>query len=296
MSAVTSRSESQPAPVAVRGAAPIAVRGAAEVVFAVKGGATRLRHLYQHDPARVLFPAPPAGEPPTAVVANTAGGLVGGDVLELSPRVEEGGKALFTAQAAEKVYGSNGRDCRIAVRLEAGAGAWLEWLPQETIVFEGARLRRRTCLDVRDGGRILAGEILVFGRRAMGERLTRGLVREDREVRRDGRLVWAEALCLEDDIAATLAHPAGFDGAAACATAVYAGPDAPRWLDLARRLTEDGTAPDLRAGASLVNGVLVVRWLAGDALQLRRAFASFWVALRAAAAGLAPSLPTIWHV
>ena len=269
------------------------VDGAAELGFTRRDGVTRLAHLYQHDPLRVLFPRVEAGEPPEAVLVTTSGGLVGGDRLRVAVTVGAGAAARVVGQAAEKIYRSAGADGLIEVGIKAGADAWVEWLPQETILFEGARLRRVTRLELASGARALAGEMLVFGRRARGERLTTGLVRDAWELRRDGRLVWADSLHLDGDIAALLAATAGFDGAAAGATLVHGGDDAGARLDLARGLAE--AAVGCRAGVSLVHGVLVMRWLGAEPLSVRRAFGDAWTALRADC-GWPARLPRLWEV
>jgi urease accessory protein len=271
-----------------------AVAGAAEVTFVRKGGATRLAHLYQHDPLRVLFPAP-EDSAPVAVLVTTSGGLVGGDRLAVTATVGNGAAALITSQAAEKVYRSTGRDCRVDVNLLVGESARMEWLPHETILFEGARLRRRIAADVAMGGRLMAGEILVLGRTARGERLTYGLARDAWEIRRRGRLVWADALHLEGDLARAVADPAGFAQAAACATFVYAADDAAERIELARGLLPANDDGGIRSGATLVNGVLVVRWLAREAFALRAAFAAFRAGFRRRAGGTG-GLPRLWTI
>ncbi|MDA1089917.1 MAG: urease accessory protein UreD [Proteobacteria bacterium] len=243
----------------------------------------------------MLFPTPAPGEPPCAVLVTTSGGLVGGDHLNVSVSAGPDTTAMAMAQAAEKVYRSAGEDSHINVRLSVGENAWLEWLPQETILFDGARLRRQTTIELAPGARILAGEILVFGRIASGERLTRGLVREAWSVRRQGRLIWADALHLEENMEAIFAAPACFDGATAQATAVYAGDDAPACLDLARSLLGDGE-DELRAAATVVNGVLVARWLDRDPARLRRAFGEFWARFRHAVGDLPATLPRLWTI
>jgi urease accessory protein len=269
--------------------------GAARIVFRHDGAKTRLADLYHHDPLRVVFPNPAPGEPVSAVLVTTSGGLVGGDRLDIAATVEAGAAAMVMAQAAEKVYRSAGADSRIGVDLAAGADAWLEYLPQETILFENSRLRRRTEIDADTTARVLAGELLVFGRIARGERMSGGLIRDSWQVRRGGRLVWADALHMADDIAGILAQPAGFDGAVACATVVYVAGDAPDLLAFSReRLGADGDG--LRAGATVVNGVLVARWIGRDAFTLRRAFGNFWMAFRQRAAGLPAALPRLWHM
>ncbi len=171
----------------------------------------------------MLFPRPHDPGVPLAVLVTTSGGLVGGDVLDVAVSAGPGAKALVTTQAAEKVYRSEGAPCEIGVRLDAGPESWLEWLPNETIVFDAARLRRRTSVSLAEDARLLAGEILVLGRRARGERFTAGLIHDAWEIRTRGRLVWTDAFRLEDDLVAAQASPAGLAGAAAVATIVCAG-------------------------------------------------------------------------
>jgi len=270
------------------------VDGRAEIVFVCDGARTRLAHLYQHEPLRVLFPAAPAEDCLQAALVTTSGGLVGGDRLAVDIRAGRGASALISPQAAEKVYRSTGAECRIHVSLAGEAGSWLEWLPQETILFEGARLRRSTIIEAAAEARVFAGEMLVFGRVGRGERFSRGLVRDAWDVRRAGALVWADALLLSDDTAAALAHPAGFDGAVACATAIYVAPDAGQRLADARRAL--GDPAEVRCGATLVNGIVVARFLSRRPLALRDAFGAFWKSFRHAVAGLPPVLPRLWHV
>ena len=187
--------------------------GRAEIGFGSSGGVTRLAHLYQRDPLRVLFPTPAAGDPALAVIVTTSGGLVAGDRLDIVIDLGPGAAAHVTASAAEKVYRSTGSTTAIAQRLSAGAGARLEFLPPETILFDGARLRRETVVELDPDSAFLGGDIVVFGRRARGERFSHGFLREVWEVRRDGQLVWGDALHLEDDIARTVDDPACFAGA-----------------------------------------------------------------------------------
>jgi urease accessory protein len=270
--------------------------GRAQVAFAAREGITRLATLYQSTPLRVLLPRPATGDLPVAAVVNTGGGVLAGDRYDISVEVRAGARALAMPQAAEKVYRSEGPVSRIETRLEIAADGWLEWLPQETILFQDARFRRTTTLAIEAGARAMAGEILVFGRIARGERTTRGLIRDAWRVYRDQRLVWADAVHLEGDFAAALARPSGFAGASAHATFVYAAPDAPGRLTAMRSAIADLAGGPVRAGATSVAGLAIARWLSTDALALRRAFGSFWAAFRHAAAGLPPRLPVLWHV
>jgi urease accessory protein len=268
------------------------VHGAARIAFADRYSRSRLATLYQQAPLRVLFPRAPAGEPPHAVLVTTSGGLVGGDRLEVEIAAGPCAKALVTTQAAEKVYRSTGPAAHVTVALRASAGAWLEWCPQETILFDRSRLRRHTTLQVEPGARVLAGEILVFGRRAHGERLRTGSLRDHWQVQNGGRLVWADALRLDGDIAAQLTAPFGFAGAHASATLVYAGADATAWRDGLRDLV--GSDAGQRAGVTCLPGLLLGRWLSQDAAWVRASFVRAWTGFRHAAAGLPATLPATW--
>jgi urease accessory protein len=269
----------------------LVISGSAEIGFKDDAGTTRLAHLYHHDPLRVLFPVPAKGDPVTAVVATTSGGIVGGDRMAITATAGPGVRAMVTMQAAEKVYRSAGPDATVDVRLSAGAGSWLEWLPQETILFEGARLRRTTRVDVAPDAAVLAGEMVVLGRIARGERMASGLVRDAWEVRRDGRLVWADALHVDGDVARAIDAPAGFGGAVAIATIVLAAPDAADLRDAVRDLL-----PAAGAGATVVSELLLVRLMGADPAAVRACFATVWSGLRMAAGGCPAALPRIWHV
>jgi urease accessory protein len=264
-------------------------KGKAEVGFVHTDGRTRLKHLYQTTPLRVLFPNVLRGDIPVAALTTVSGGLVGGDEIEIDVHVGPDARAMVMAQAAEKVYRSNGPDCLIDVSLKVSAGGWLEWLPQEAIVFDGARLRRKLTLRAETGANFMAGEILIFGRTAMGEELQHGLLRDAWSVEIDGELRWMDALHLDGDLTQILKHPACFDGARACATAVVSNPG---HLDLVRGLIGDDA---VEAAATIVNDLLIVRWLALDAVALRRSFEKFWSGYRAAE-GLPAQLPRLWHI
>ena len=296
MSVATSLSESSPRKA---GAEIVALRRAAvagEAALAVQAidGVTRLANLYHRDPLSLRLPQPGRGDIFEASLITTSGGVVGGDRLTVAVTAGAGARLRVYPQAAEKIYRSLGADSRIAVALKAEAGAWLEWLPQETILFEGARLRRNTAVEVAPGARVLAGEFLVFGRRASGERLTHGLVHDAWRLSRDGRLAWADALHADGDLAAPLASAACLGGVGAYASLVYAADDAPAQLADLRALLPDETASS-RHALTAVNGVLVGRFL-GDALAVRRSYGAFWAAARAALAGLPAQLPRLWHL
>lgn len=263
--------------------------GAAWISFARAG----VRDLYQKAPCRILFPAPEEGDPVTAVLLTTSGGLTGGDRLEIKVDVGEGADCVLTTQAAEKIYRSLGDDCSIDVRLSIAARACAEWLMQETILFDGARLRRRTEADVAHDGRLLAVESIVFGRQAMGEDFRFGLIFDSWRIKREGRLIWADSMRLDGDVGEQRRAPFGFGEAQGCATVIYVGQDAGAHVELARcAVAEAGVT----GGATLIDGVLIARMLADDAALLRRTVARVVPALRAAIAGRPAHMPRVWSM
>jgi urease accessory protein len=267
--------------------------GAAELGVDSLGGETRLKHLYQSDPCRILFPRPAKGGCFEAVVATTSGGIVGGDRVRIDLRADEGASVSVATQAAEKVYRSAGAESAITVRVEAATSATVEWMPQETILFDRSRLRRNTHLSATEGSRILAGESVVFGRRARGERFARGALHDAWRVVRDGRLIWADALHLSQDVGAIIARPSAFGDAAALATILYVADDAGDHLATARDMLAqtEGCA----AGATLVGQVLIVRLMSTDAAALRATQSRFWSGFRAAVLNLPAKLPRVWE-
>ncbi len=274
-------------------AAPPIVRhqrgnGGIDLAFAQAEQGTVLAGLYQRSPCRVLFPRQPAGEASLAVLVNTSGGLAGGDHVNVAVRIEAGAAATVTTQAAEKIYRSLGPDAQVETVLAVAEDGRLEWLPQETILFDGACLDRRMSAAVARGGRLLACETLVFGRAARGETMTSGRVREFWRIECGGRLAWIDRLGLSGTIAAKL-DGMGFGGARALATAVYVGPETSALVPVARAAAEaEG------GGATLVNGVLVARLLGAEPTRLRDGFARLLVALRRAVFGTVSVAPPFW--
>lgn len=268
----------------------IEIHGAVDLSFVKDGADTGLGRLYYRDPMKVLFPR---GDVKTAALVTTGGGLFGGDIYDIDVRLEEGAEALVSAQAAEKVYRSSGPDCHVNVNLDVANGASLEWLPQETILFDQARFRRNTKVNVAHGATALVGEILVFGRLASGEVIKQGLLREGWEIYRDDKLVWADALHIDGEFEKPLNHVSAFGGARAVATAVFVDDGADSLLEEARALLPD--IEGVRVGVTLVNGLLVCRWLAADPYLLRQSFGRFWAEFRHKSLGRENRLPRLWH-
>ncbi len=226
-------------------------------------GRTRRARVAEQGSLRVRFPGPLADDL-TAVIVNTAGGIAGGDRFSLDVNVGEDARLAVTTAAAEKVYRSLGPDADISVHLTVGANAGLLWLPQETIVFDQARLARAIDVDIADSASLVLVEILVFGRAAMGETLRQGAVFDRWRVRRGGRLVFAESLRLDGAIAEQLAAPTCAAGGAAVATLLAMPCDEAKLAAV-----RECTAWNGEAAISGWNGLAVGRFVAKDGAPLR---------------------------
>jgi urease accessory protein len=229
-------------------------------------GCTVLARLHQSGAARVRFPKPAGGEAHEAVLLNTAGGLTGGDRMSIGVSLAAGCRATVTSAAAEKVYRALDGEAAIRIRLDVGDGAHLAWLPQPTILFDRARLDRRSELAISAKASFIAVETLIFGRSAMGEDVHRGTCRDAWRVRRDGRLVFADTFRVDGEVASVLDRGATLDGARATAMLLWVSPDAPARLDDMRSLLQDTSCA---VGASAWNGLLVVRAAARDGTALQ---------------------------
>ena len=203
-----------------------------------------------------------------AVLINTGGGMAGGDAMAVDIELGAGADAIVTTQAAEKIYRSQGANTRIETTLSVAAGASLAWLPQECILFSGARLARSLTIDFAADARLVACETVFFGRSAMGETMARGALRDRWRIRREGKLIFAEDVRLEGAITETLTRSAIGAGARAAATIIATGPDLAARLEQVRALTSGELQVEI--GAGIVADLLVIRLLSPDAQALRR--------------------------
>lgn len=257
----------------------------ATLIFRADGERTRIADLAERGGVRVKFPDGGLGA--EAVLINTGGGLLGGDRMTIRARCDAGAHATLTTQSAERVYRSLGPRTDIDVSLTVASGGSLAWLPQETILFNDARLARRVTADVALDGSLTVVEAMIFGRAARGEVVRSGSITDQWHIRRDGRLIYAEAVTLDGDIQAHLDRSAIGAGARAAATLIHVAPDAVDRRAAVRARLDTTTA---RAAVSAWNGVLTARFLSADASTLRRDL------VHAVEAVTRQSCPRVWNV
>jgi Urease accessory protein UreH len=260
-------------------------RAVGGITLAVRAssGLTRRARVREDGSLRVRCPGPPSAEL-EAVIVNTAGGIAGGDRLMLDITAEAGARLLVTTAAAEKVYRTLEAAASIDVKLRLGANSSLAWLPQETILFDRARLERAIEVDLADDARLLMAEAIVFGRVGMGEAVNEAFLFDRWRLRRGGQLVHAEATRLDGAVARKLAQPAVANGGIAVAT-VLVMPGDETTIAGVRALGRDLRG---EVGASAWNGLALVRLCATDGEALRHDLLAVLAAVRGA------PLPRLW--
>ncbi len=259
-------------------------RGRAHLGFVAHNSSTKLKDLHQSGCVKALLPRNHASRI-DAVLINTAGGVTGGDRLSYSAKVEDEAAVCLTTQTAERIYKSSSGAGSITTDFELGRGASLDWLPQETILFNACALKRKITVNMAADSSVLLLEPIVLGRKAMNETLEKCEFTDHWRVKRAGKMIYADSL--------RLINPPGIGGNAtlgsnrAFATLVYIAPDAESRLEYMRNLLSF-EAVDMAASAW--NGCLVTRFIAADAQPLRNALIAILSQFRA------HPLPRVWHM
>jgi urease accessory protein len=239
-------------------------RGAVRFDVHARDGVTRRGALHESGSLRVRFPSP-EGEGLSGVFVNTAGGVAGGDRFDIEIAAADASRLTLTTAAAEKIYRTQGPAAQLNIALKVGAGAHLGWLPQETILFDRAKVTRRFDIELDEAASLVLCEIVVFGRTAMGERMEQGEFVDRWRISRGGRLVFAETIKLDGNIGEKLTRSAVAKGGAAIGTALIVPGDEA----LVERIREASESFSGEVGISAWNGFAMARFCAQDAAGLR---------------------------
>lgn len=258
-------------------------RGAIDLVI-VSG---KLKRFYQSGSAKIFIPKTYA-KTTEAVLVNTAGGLTGGDIFDAKLRADGDTHLTVSTQTAERVYCALGpQAAKITIDMELCGKASLHWLPQETILFDGAGFSRHLKVEMDDAASFLASEMMVFGRAAMHETVRQGNISDQWRISRDGRLIHAEALRLDGHIDEKLLQPASADGGVCVATTLYVSRDAEAKADAVRSFFKNHD--DVRTAVSAWDGKLVIRSVCGNTARLKKLMAQFIEQFRSIAN------PRVWN-
>jgi len=261
---------------------------------------TVLVHRAHAGPLRVQRDLYPEG-PHTChnIIVHPPGGIATGDTLDLRVSLSDQTSTLLTTPGAGKWYrnsdfeGGGGivSQATQTLQFSVGPGAQLEWLPQETILFDGAVADMTTSVHLSQGACYLGWEILCFGRTASGERFKTGLLRARTEIKTEQGALWREQGLLQagDPL---FQSPAGLAGRSVSATLLAAGRDTPDEILAACRAVEPGE--DALAGMTRMPSLLIARWLGNSSEQARWYFQDLWKTLRPALTGREAQTPRIW--
>lgn len=260
-------------------------RGRGAIVAKALDGRSRIAELFQEGAAKIRLPATFSNEM-EAVIINTAGGLTGGDQMEWQVTAGRDTFITATTQACEKIYKASFGTASVSTRIVAEANSRVHWLPQESILFDNASLTRRLEVDLDETAEFIAVEAVLLGRKAMGEAMTSGLVRDRWRIRRGGRLIHAEELRLDGDVGGLTVRAPVLSGQVAFATLLYAGPLAEAYLPRVREALGEAAG-----GASCWSDKLVVRLAAADGFALRKNLIPVISVLRGGA-----SVPKVWNL
>lgn len=259
--------------------------GRAAVWFTLRAGTTQLQDLHQSGSGKAIMPRR-FDDVAEVVFLNTSGGITDGDSLAFDMQLGAGAQLTATTQTAERAYASRGAAGVATISAQVASGARLDWLPQETILFENCHLQRDTVIDLAADASCLLCESVVLGRHAMAEEPKNARLTDNRLIRRDGRPVWAETVQINADFLAQHS-PALLGPARAYAVIALISANAVDALPALRAVLDE---PGTRAAASAWNGKCVLRILARDSWPLKKQIAKALGALRAG------PLPRVWQM
>jgi urease accessory protein len=262
--------------------------------FADDACTTRMVERSHFGPLRVQKPLyPEGGDICHAIVVHPPGGVVGGDELAINVTLGVNAHALITTPGAAKWYKANGSVSRQDVRLDIGDGASLEWLPQETILFDASHVRLNHHVSLGKDAAYIGCEILCFGRTASGETFDTGHIEQHTSIRCDGKLLWLEQGAISGGT--SMSSPLALAGKNVCATLIAVGKALPASVIAAIR--EQGTAiagTDL-FGATQLKSVLVVRYLGNSSETAKNLMMLAWICIRPQLIGREAIVPRIWN-
>jgi urease accessory protein len=265
--------------------------GCCRITLSGSENGTQIEDVFEGSPMRVMFPRNGHSAMEEAVLINTAGGIAGGDRLECSVATLAGASVAVTSQAAEKVYRALNEPAHVTTKLKALESSRLAWLPQETIIFNRARLQRTTEIELFPGSELLALEWLVLGRAAHGEIVVGGSISDRWQVRKDDRLIWADSFRITDDTFAHLNRKALLSNCNAIATLIFFGTDLDGRLGFLREIV---SSLECDSAVTLVAGLIVARFAANHSSDLKLALRRFLQQVEPALGSGPFRVPKMW--
>ncbi len=281
--------------------------GRLELEYAARQGKTIPDRVFVQAPLKVQRPFYPEGESIChSVVLHTAGGIVGGDRLDLRVHLQPHTQAVITSAAAAKVYRSNGREAQQTTHLQVSDSACLEWLPQETIVFDGANYQQQLRVDLAPNAMWLGWDITRLGRSARGEQFASGMWRSQTEVWQGDQLIWVDPQIIQGG-SSVMSSLHGLAGHPVIATFAFVGRQVSKdfvaeirsiW-ETEATVENEGDAQQLNQaeiGVTRLMSGLLCRYRGHSTVEARQWFMRIWEVVRRSYLGRPVSVPRVWQV
>ncbi|MBD2570231.1 urease accessory protein UreD [Anabaena lutea] len=267
--------------------------GKLNLVYANHQDSTQLIYNHQQAPFKVQRPFYPEGQEVChSVILHTAGGIVGGDRLSSEIHLEKNSQTLITTAAAGKVYRSNGLPAKQTVNIQIDANACLEYLPQETILFNGAVYRQDLKVNLDTNSSFIGWEITRLGRSARGEKFLEGEMRSHTEIWQNGIPLWIDKQIIPGS-EEVFHSPHGLAGNPIVGTLVWAGSPIPgEIIDKARSLIIHNSG----AGVTRLPHGFLCRYRGNSTSEVRNWFTNIWQILRVSLLNRGNCIPRVWQI
>lgn len=272
--------------------------GKLNLLYTHRQGTTQLIHAHHEAPLKVQRPFYPEGKSVChSVILHTAGGVVGGDKLSCNFQLQPESKVLITTAAASKIYRSNGCLATQNINIEVSTGATLEWLPQETIVFDGAIYRQDIRINLAENANFIGWEITRFGRSARGEKFLQGNWRNNTEIWQQGKPLWIDRQWLPGS-EEVFHSPHALNGQPIVGTFIYIGQAvSPEFIEKTRTLEETQYISSLHLfGVSRLEHGFLCRYRGSSTSLVRNWFTAVWQLLRQSFLGRSDCIPRVWQI
>ena len=271
-------------------------RGQLDLTYAHQNGETRPIYVNTQAPLRVQRPHYPEGRMICySTVVHTAGGMVGGDELVQNIHLQPQSQALITTPAATKVYRSIGPICHQSTTIQLDSESYLEWFPQETIVFNAAKYHQQLRINLEPGAVALLWDITRFGRTARGECFDVGDWRSDVEVWQGSRPLLIDRQWLPGS-SQILQSSHGLNGMPVVGTFALVGCDGSEELFLKMQNTlQQSDVPVTHVGLTRGLKGVICRYRGRSSQEARRSFVALWRVIRQFRDGKVPPLPRLWY-
>ena len=231
-----------------------------------------------------------------AVIVNTSGGVVSGDTHKVNITVNNNCKVMIFSQSAEKIYKSlNNNEANITNVVNVGENSWLEWLPQETILFENSRLKRNLKIYLSKNSESLVGEIIVLGRLAKGELTNNVFFKDSISIYKNSKIQWLDIVLLNDQLNNARKSITRLSGANCFFTIVLSSENVEKYEQIIYKFIKYNIL-DATISLTIIHDNLVIRALSKEPLLLRKIFAKIWIFIRSDIKKLPPFMPKLWWV